>query len=73
VDSKIYHLGVEILPVSYKDLHHSKRVRQQYGLLTNDSLIVAVMQRHCLRHLATHDRDFARLPTLHVWQPIPSP
>jgi len=71
VASKIYHLGVEILPVSYKHLHRSKQVRQQYGLLTNDSLIVAVMQRHRLRHLATHDRDFTRVPVLHVWGPIP--
>jgi len=61
VASKIYHLGVKILPVSYKDLHRSNRVRQQHSLLTNDSLIVAVMQRHRLRHLATHDRDFPRL------------
>ncbi|MCK4315546.1 MAG: PIN domain-containing protein [Anaerolineae bacterium] len=71
VASKIYHLGVKILPVSYKHLHRSKQVRQRYGLLTNDSLIVAVMQRHRLRHLATHDRDFDRVPTLHVWGPIP--
>jgi predicted nucleic acid-binding protein len=71
VASKVYHLGVKILPMSYKDLHRGNRVRQQYGLLTNDSLIVAVMQRHRLRHLATHDRDFARIPTLHVWRPTP--
>jgi len=71
VASKIYHLGVEILPVSYKHLHRSKQVRQRYGLLTNDSLIIAVMQRHRLRHLATHDQDFDRVPTLRVWGPIP--
>ena len=71
VASKIYHLGVKILPVSYKDLHRSNQVRQQVGLLTNDSLIVAVMQRHRLRHLATHDRDFARVSTLHIWGPTP--
>ena len=58
--------------MNYKDLHRGKQVRQEYGLLTNDSLIVAVMQRHRLRHLATHDRDFARLPILHIWQPNPS-
>jgi len=71
VAGMIYRLGLEILPVTYKDLHRSNQVRQQYGLLTNDSLIVAVMQRYRLHHLATHDRDFARLSTLHVWRPIP--
>lgn len=69
VASTIYHLGIEILPVSYKDLHRGNRVRQQYGLMTNDSLIVATMQRRRLRHLATHDRDFDRVSTLHVWCP----
>jgi predicted nucleic acid-binding protein len=69
VASKIYHLGVEILPVSYKDLHRGNRVRQQYGLMTNDSLIVATMQRRRLRHLATHDRDFARVSMLRIWYP----
>jgi predicted nucleic acid-binding protein len=73
VASKIYHVGIEILPVSYKDLHRGNRVRQQYGLLTNDSLIVAVMQRRRLRHLATHDRDFACVSILHVWYPNPLP
>jgi predicted nucleic acid-binding protein len=66
VASMIYRLGVEILPVSYKDLHRSNQIRQRHGLLTNDSLIVAVMQRYRLHHLATHDRDFANIPTLSI-------
>jgi predicted nucleic acid-binding protein len=39
-------------------LHQSKQFRTDYGLMTNDSLIVAVMQDHKLVHLATNDRDF---------------
>jgi predicted nucleic acid-binding protein len=73
VASKICHLGVKILSVSYKDLHRGNRIRQEYGLLTNDSLIVATMQRHRLRHLATRDRDFACVSALHVWRPTPHP
>ena len=71
VASNIYHLGVKILPVIYKDLHRGNRVREQYDLLTNDSLIIAVMQRHRLYHLATHDRDFAGISRLQVWGPSP--
>jgi predicted nucleic acid-binding protein len=37
------------------------------------SPFVAVMMRHRMHHLATHDRDFARLPSLHVWRPASSP
>ena len=29
------------------------------------------LERYRLHHLATHDRDFANIPTLHVWYPIP--
>ncbi len=68
--SAIYQLGVDILPVTYVDLHASKAVRSNYGLLTNDSLIVAVMRREGLVHLATHDRDFERVDGLKVWMPF---
>ena len=37
---------------------------QQIGLLTNDGLIVAVMQANGLTKLASHDTDFDRVPGL---------
>jgi predicted nucleic acid-binding protein len=37
---------------------------QQTGLLTNDALIVAVMQAHGLSKIASNDRDFDRVPGL---------
>jgi predicted nucleic acid-binding protein len=52
-----------------KDLHTSKAVRRDYGLLVNDSLIVAVMRNHKLRHLATHDSGFLRVSGMQVWMP----
>ncbi|MCR4413828.1 MAG: PIN domain-containing protein [Thermoguttaceae bacterium] len=39
------------------------------GLLTNDALVVAVMQRHGLTHLASHDADFDRVPGLTRYAP----
>jgi predicted nucleic acid-binding protein len=42
-----------------------------HGLLTNDSLIVALMQRHGITHLATNDDDFDRVPGITVWKPRP--
>jgi predicted nucleic acid-binding protein len=44
---------------------------QAHGLLTNDALIVAVMQRHGITHLATNDDDFDRVPGITVWKPRP--
>lgn len=69
VASDIGKAGVDIFPLTVKDLHASKAYRRDYGLLTNDSLIVAVMRNHKLRDLASHDGGFDRVPGLHLWNP----
>jgi predicted nucleic acid-binding protein len=43
---------------------------QQIGLLTNDGLIVAVMQAHGLTKLASSDADFDRVPGLTRYAPV---
>ncbi len=60
---------VNILPTTYRKIHHSKQFRDTYGLLTNDSIILAVMSRYKIADLATNDRDFQRIPGIHVWKP----
>ena len=55
---------VNILPLTYQDLHASKQYRDDHGLMTNDSLIVAVMNREKIRYLATNDTDFDRIPNI---------
>lgn len=69
VASNIRKLKVDILPLTVKDLHASKVARSDYGLLANDSLIVGVMRGNKVRHLATHDAGFLRVPQLQVWMP----
>jgi predicted nucleic acid-binding protein len=69
VASDIGKANIDILPLMVKDLHASKMPRREYGLLTNDSLIVAVMRNHKLRHLATYDSGFLRVSGLEVWMP----
>jgi predicted nucleic acid-binding protein len=44
-------------------------VSQQTGLLSNDALIVAVMQGHGLTNLASNDADFDRVPGLTRYAP----
>jgi len=39
------------------------------GLLSSDALIVVVMQRHNLSHLASLDPDFDRVPALTRYAP----
>jgi predicted nucleic acid-binding protein len=67
VASDIYHMGINILPVTYKHLHGMKRIQTEYGLLTNDALIAAVMKANKLQHLATHDAAFSRVGHIRVW------
>ena len=42
---------------------------RQHGLLTNDALIVAVMQASGLTSIASHDADFDRVPALTRYTP----
>ncbi|OGO41183.1 MAG: hypothetical protein A2Z04_09140 [Chloroflexi bacterium RBG_16_57_9] len=67
--SELARMKVDIKPVDHVNLHGSKRFRQDYGFMTNDSLVLAVMKRHKVIHLATNDRDFERVPEIKVWAP----
>jgi predicted nucleic acid-binding protein len=44
-------------------------VSRQTGLLTNDSLLVALMQAHGLNKIASNDADFDRVPGLTRYAP----
>jgi predicted nucleic acid-binding protein len=69
VPSIIYRLGVSIEPVTHIHVHSSRRARQNYGLMANDSLIIAFMEKHSIRHLVSNDNDFKRVPNIKVWLP----
>ena len=60
---------IHILNVTYKEIHNSKQFRDGYGMLTNDSIILAVMRRHKLVHLVTNDDDSKRVTGIKVWMP----
>jgi predicted nucleic acid-binding protein len=44
-------------------------VSQQYGLLSGDALIVAIMQQFSLSSIASHDADFDRVPWIARYSP----
>ena len=62
-------LRVEILTPTMDIFLASQRLGEEYGLLTNDALILATLRAHRLRHLATADRDFRRVQDLTLWIP----
>jgi predicted nucleic acid-binding protein len=65
----VVQLGIQVLPVSAALVVQAAGVSQQTGLLTNDALIVAVMQAHGLTRLASGDADFDRVPGLTRYAP----
>jgi predicted nucleic acid-binding protein len=45
-------------------------ISQQFGLLSNDALLVAVMQAHGLTKVASLDADFDRVPGITRYAPV---
>jgi predicted nucleic acid-binding protein len=52
--------GVQLLPSLSASVEKATDLSRQFGLLSGDALIVAMMQAHGLTHLASHDADFDR-------------
>jgi predicted nucleic acid-binding protein len=66
---EVAQMGVHVLPIDFSLVSAGTVLSQQYGLLTGDALIVAVMRHHRLTHLASNDADFDRVPGLTRYAP----
>lgn len=62
-------LGVHCHDTVMADIELAAELSRQFGLLTNDAIIAATMQRLGIRRLATLDDDFARVPWVSAWMP----
>lgn len=62
-------MGVDVLPLDIGTLLRSADVRREYGLLVNDSFVVAAARGAGLGHLASADPDFDRVKSLKLYQP----
>ena len=61
--------GLHILSIDPSWLDSAASVSQQTGLLSNDAMIVAMMEREGLTNLASNDGDFDRVPGLTRFSP----
>ncbi len=61
--------GIQVLPITGPHVSTAAAISQQFGLLSGDALIVAVMREHGLVHLASHDSDFDRVAGLTRYAP----
>jgi predicted nucleic acid-binding protein len=66
---EIAKLRVNIAPINELHVNQAAHVSRQYGLLTNDALIVAAMQEYGLTQLASTDGDFDRVPHITRYEP----
>jgi predicted nucleic acid-binding protein len=62
-------MGIDVLPIQTGTLLRSAEIRRRYGLLVNDSLVVAAARDAGIEHLASADADFARVKELELYRP----
>jgi len=62
-------LNFQIESITSDLLESATHISVRHSILTNDALIIAVMQQKNLTHLVTNDDDFNLIPGLSVWKP----
>ncbi len=66
---QIPRLNIRVRTITSAVVRASEAIRLQEGLLTNDSVTVALMQKLSLTNIATFDADFTNVSSLRVYQP----
>ncbi len=62
--------GIQVLPVTSPQVSLAADLSSQFGILTDDALVVSVMRHHGLQALASHDADFDRVSGLTRYAPV---
>jgi predicted nucleic acid-binding protein len=60
---------IQVVTVAPALIADAAAISQQTGLLSNDALIIAVMQSQGLTNLASNDADFDRVPGITRYAP----
>ncbi len=55
---------IEVLPINASILNESIKIAFYYSLLPNDALIAATCKFYRIKHIATFDEDFSKVPFL---------
>jgi predicted nucleic acid-binding protein len=67
---KLSQMGLQVLPIFAHLLMTAVNASGQHELLTGDALVLAVMQANGLKHLASLDADFDRVPGITRYSPL---
>jgi len=65
----IIEMGIEVKSLSFETILKSQRIREKFGLLVNDSLIIASMEEESIYGLATNDEEFTKIRSISVYRP----
>lgn len=65
-------VGLKVLDFAAADILAAVEGARRHQLMVADASHLAVMQRKKIRHLASGDRDFAVVPEISVWSPMPA-
>ena len=66
---RIHQMGIKILTFSWETIKNSQAVRTRYGLMVNDSLIIAIMKEAGINALVSNDEAFKRVDEITLYQP----
>jgi predicted nucleic acid-binding protein len=64
------HLRIQVFPLTQGLVEAAALLSQQHELLTDDALVISVMQQHGLTSLASEDSDFDRVPGITRYSPV---
>jgi predicted nucleic acid-binding protein len=66
---KIAEMGIAVKPLPYDAILKSHSFRVGYGLMVNDSMIIASMQEEGIKTLITNDDGFSEVDRISVYKP----
>ena len=69
VPEQVRRTGIEVVAVGFDEIERSHEVKQRYGFLTNDAVVLATMERAGITTLASNDLDFERVETISLYRP----
>ncbi len=67
--NKIFEMNIKVIELTKEYIKESAKIREEEGLLTNDSILVAIMKELGLLNLATNDSDFDHIKWLQIYKP----
>jgi predicted nucleic acid-binding protein len=72
IPSKIHSLNVKTISIDLEMIKTSQLMKKRYGFLSNDALILQIMEDLKIKNLASNDRDFERVDFIKLYRPSES-